>query len=82
MADLGKMNAAFDLMYLANKTLNMLPHSMHKVYAACVYQQAFHLIYAAAERGQYLCTNGVTARKRRRIAPGSANVLQSLSGRT
>lgn len=58
MARLGKMNAAFDLMYLAHKALNLLAHSIHKVYAGCVYQQAFHSIYRVSERGQVYAEMG------------------------
>ena len=71
MADLGKMNAAFDLLYLANKTLNRLPHSMHKVYAACVHQQAFHFIYAAAERGHIYAQMGLRHEKEGELRPAA-----------
>ncbi|KOO59574.1 hypothetical protein WH43_03025 [Rheinheimera sp. KL1] len=71
MADLGKMNAAFDLLYLANKTLNRLPHSMHKVYAACVHQQAFHFIYATAERGHIYAQMGLRHEKEGELRPAA-----------
>lgn len=71
MASLGKMNAAFDLMYLANKALNLLPHSIHKVYAACVHQQAFHLIYAAADRGQVYAQMGLRHEKEGELRPAA-----------
>lgn len=71
MASLGKMNAAFDLMYLANKALNLLPHSIHKVYAGCVHQQAFHLIYAAADRGQVYAQMGLRHEKEGELRPAA-----------
>lgn len=71
MASLGKMNAAFDLMYLGNKALNVLPHSMHKVYAACVHQQALYLIYAAQDRGQIYAQMGLRHEKEGELRPAA-----------
>lgn len=71
MATLGKMNAAFDLIYLANKALNLLPHSIHKVYAACVHQQTFHLIYAAADRGQMYAQMGLRHERDGELRPAA-----------
>lgn len=71
MAGLGKMNAAFDLMYLANKALNLLPHSMHKVYAACVHQHAFYLIYTAEQRGQVYAQMGLRHEKEAELRPAA-----------
>ncbi len=58
-------------MYLANKALHLLPHSMHKVYAACVYQQAFHLIYAEAEPGQIYAQRGLRHEKEGELRPAA-----------
>ncbi len=71
MASLGKMNAAFDLMYLANKALNLLPHSVHKVYAACIHQHAFYSIYAAADRGQIYAQMGLRHEKEGELRPAA-----------
>jgi hypothetical protein len=71
MAALGKMNAAFDLIYLANKALNLLPHSIHKVYAACVHQQAFYLIYAAVDRGQMYAQMGLRHERDGELRPAA-----------
>ncbi|OGO84966.1 MAG: hypothetical protein A2203_08060 [Chromatiales bacterium RIFOXYA1_FULL_46_5] len=71
MTSLGKMNAAFDLMYLGNKALNLLPHSMHKVYASCVHQQAFHLIYAADDRAQVYAKMGLRHEREGELRPAA-----------
>ena len=71
MASLGKLNAAFDLIYLANKALNLLPHSIHKVYAACVHQQAFYLIYATADRGEVYAQMGLRHEKEGELRPAA-----------
>ena len=71
MASLGKMNAAFDLMYSGNKALDLLPHSMHKVYAASVHQQAFHLMYSAEDRGQIYAQMGLRHEKDGDLRPAA-----------
>jgi DNA-binding response OmpR family regulator len=71
MASLGKMNAAFDLMYLSHKALNILPHSMHRVYASCVHQQAFHLMYAQEQRGQVYALMGLRHEKEGELRPAA-----------
>jgi len=71
MAALGKKNAAFDLIYLANKALNLLPHSIHKVYAACVHQQAFYMIYTAQDRGQMYAQMGLRHERDGELRPAA-----------
>lgn len=71
MASLGKLNAAFDLMYLSNKALNMLPHSMHKVYASCVHQQAFHSLYGAADRAKVYAQLGLRHEAEAELRPAA-----------
>lgn len=71
MASLGKMNAAFDLMYLGNKALNLLPHSMHKVYASCLHQQTFHLIYTAIDRGHIYAQMGLRHERENDLRPAA-----------
>ena len=71
MAGLGKMNAAFDLIYLSNKALNLMPHSMHKVYAACAQLQAFQTIYPKADRGQLYAQMGLRHEKEGELRPAA-----------
>jgi CheY-like chemotaxis protein len=71
MASLGKMNAAFDLIYLSNKALYLMPHSMHKVYAACVQLQAFQMIYPKADRGQIYAQMGLRHEKEAELRPAA-----------
>lgn len=71
MASLGKMNAAFDLMYLSHKALNLLPHSMHRVYASCLYQQAFYLLFTQEQRGQVYAQMGLRHEKEGELRPAA-----------
>lgn len=71
MAGLGKMNAAFDLMYLSHKALNLLPHNMHRVYASCIHQQTFHLLYAAEQRGQVYAQMGLRHEREGELRPAA-----------
>lgn len=71
MSYLGKMTAAFDLLYLGNKALTLLPHSMHKVYASCVYQQTFHRIYPSEHRGQMYAQMGLRHEKDGELRPAA-----------
>ncbi len=77
MAQLGKWNAAFDLMYLANKAVHMMPHSIHKVYAACVHQQTFYSIYAKPDRGLMYAQMGLRHEKEAQLRPAAQMYYQA-----
>ncbi|KKL03063.1 hypothetical protein SD53_01440 [Rheinheimera mesophila] len=77
MASLGKINAAFDLIYLANKALNLMPHSIHKVYAACVHQQTLYGIYPPADRGQIYADMGLRHEKEAELRPAAQMYYQA-----